>query len=178
MEDALAELEAKVKAGADMEELLKGADWKDFEGLVSEIFAANGFKTFRNFRFSSKKRRYEVDVVALEKPRIVIVDCKHWSIRAGKAPALRAAASANLKRATEFGSRIQEFPRMADWTDVSIVPTIVTLYQEGVTEESGVFIVPVFKLPSFIEGLRSGLLDAIRVRNIRLDQAGFTAAAP
>ncbi len=47
------ELEAKIRKGTDIEDIAKEFSWQDFEGIVSEAFSANAFRTFRNFRFSS-----------------------------------------------------------------------------------------------------------------------------
>lgn len=167
----MAELEARMRSGGALEEITKDLDWKDFEGLVSEVFSENGFRTYRNFRFSSKKRRYEVDVVALERPRIVIVDCKHWGIRLGKVAALKVAASAHLARAIEFGNKLQEFVCADDgeWRAAKVIPILVTLYQERIVENEGVLVVPVFKLNSFVEELRSGYFDSTIIDIYRID---------
>ncbi len=68
------ELEAKIRKGKDIEDIAKEFSWQDFEGIVSEAFSANAFRTFRNFRFSSNKKRYEVDVIAIYKPRMILAD--------------------------------------------------------------------------------------------------------
>jgi hypothetical protein len=163
---SLEDLKAKMKAGVGIEELTKKLDWKDFEGLVAEVFSANGFRTFRNFRFSSKKRRYEVDVIALERPRAVVVDCKHWGIRVGKSSALRVAALAHLNRTVEFSWKLQEFPAMnvQDWGEVSAIPVMVTLYQERISENAGVLVVPLFKLNAFIDELRNGFFESLKAK--------------
>jgi hypothetical protein len=168
---SLAELEERVRSRVAFEDATKDLEWRDFEGLVSDVFSENGFKTFRNFRFSSKKRRYEVDVVALERPRIVVADCKHWRIRLGKASALKVAASAHLARAVEFGNKLQEFAEMGvgGWRSITIIPTLVTLYQERITENEGVLVVPIFKLNTFVEELRSGYFDSIKTKVITMD---------
>ena len=167
----MVEFEARMRRGGALEEITKDLDWKDFEGLVSEVLLENGFRTFRNFRFSSKKRRYEVDVVALERPRIVIVDCKHWRIRLGKVSALKVAASAHIARAIELGNKLQEFARLdvGHWGAAKVIPILVTLYQERIMENEGVLVVPVFKLNSFVEELRSGYFDSTIINVYRID---------
>jgi hypothetical protein len=163
---SLEDLKAKMKGGAGIEDLTKELNWKDFEGLVAEVFSANGFRTFRNFRFSSRKRRYEVDVIALERPRAVVVDCKHWGIRAGKNSALRAAALAHLNRTVELSGKLQEFPAMnvQDWGEVTAIPMLVTLYQERISENAGVLVVPLFKLNTFVDELRNGFFESLKVK--------------
>jgi hypothetical protein len=168
---SLTELEARMRGGVALEEITKDLDWRDFEGFVSEVLSENGFRTFRNFRFSSKKRRYEVDVVALERPRIVIVDCKHWGIRLGKVSALKVAASAHQERTMEFGNKLQELAHIdaTKWGTAKIIPILVTLYQERIVEKEGVLVVPIFKLNSFLEELRSGYFDSTTININRID---------
>lgn len=164
---SLADLERKMGNGCPVELLAKELDWRDFEGLVAEIFSANGFRTFRNFRFSSNGRRYEVDVVALERPKAIVVDCKHWGMRPGKSSSLKNAATDQLRRAVELSKRIHEFPKMSvyEWGSVDTTPILVTLYQEGITENGGVLVVPLFRLNSFLDELRSGLFDSFKIRS-------------
>src|SRR5512136_2453837 len=104
------ELRSLLRRGVSFEEATKNLGWQDFEGVVSDAFEASGFRTLRNVRFSHRKKRNEVDVVALERPRLVAVDCKHWGLRAGKGSALRAASLAQLNRAVNLGKKAQEIP--------------------------------------------------------------------
>jgi hypothetical protein len=163
---SLEELKCKMQGGSSVEEIAKVMDWMDFEGLVSEIFSANGFRTFRNIRFTSKKRRFEVDVVALERPRVVAADCKHWGLRLGKSSQLRSAAMDQLRRAVELSCKMQELPGMdvGEWAEVRTTPILVTLYQERIQESSGVLVVPFFQLNSFVDQLRNGMFDSMRVK--------------
>jgi len=166
----LEELEAKMRKGMDLEDVAKHFSWQDFEAMVSEVFSANGFRTFLNFRFSSNKRRYEIDVVAISKPRIMLVDCKHWGIRLGKSSALKAAATAQVKRSGEFCCKLQEFKALGveEWHSAKVIPILITLYQERVTENDGVMVVPVFKLNSFIEESRNGFFDSVMVKVLHI----------
>lgn len=163
---SLDELSSMLRRGIPVEEATKDLEWKDFEGVVSDAFEANGFRTMRNLRFSHEKRRYEVDVVAMERPRLVAVDCKHWGLRAGKGSALKAASLAQLNRAVNLGKKAQEIPGIGigGWGEATIVPCVVTLYEERVVESGGVLIVPLAKLNSFIEELRSGYFDFLRAK--------------
>jgi hypothetical protein len=163
---SIEELSSMLHKGVPLEEATKDLEWKDFEGVVSDAFEANGFRTIRNLRFSHEKKRYEVDVVALERPRLIAVDCKHWGLRAGKGSALRAASLAQLKRAVNLGKKAQEVPGMdmGGWGEATVVPCIVTLYEERVVENGGVLVVPISKLNSFIEELRSGYFDFLKAK--------------
>lgn len=163
---SIEELGRLLQRGVPLEEALKGLGWKDFEGVVSDAFEASGFRTLRNLRFSLHKKRHEIDVVALERPRVVAADCKHWGIRAGKCAALKSASVAQLRRALDLGAKGLEIPGLdiSGWGEAKIVPCIVTLHQEGIIENGGVLVVPLSKLNSFIEELRSGYFDHVHAR--------------
>jgi len=163
---SLEELRSLLQRGVPLEEATKNLGWKDFEGVVSDAFEASGFRTLRNLRFSHNKKRYEIDVVAMERPRLVAVDCKHWGLRAGKSSALKTASLAQLRRAVDLGRKAQEIPGMniGGWGEASIVPCIVTLYEERVIENGGVLVVPLCKLNAFIEELRSGYFDSLKAK--------------
>ncbi len=167
---SLDDIESMLRDGNDLESIVKEMTWQDFEGIASEIFSANGFRTFRNFRFSSKKKRYEIDVVALAPPRIILADCKHWGIRQGKSSGLRAAAGAQRRRAEEFASKMQEFGNrgIEGGGRAKIIPAVITLYQEAVIESGGAFVVPIFKLNAYIEEIRNGMCDDAETRAPRI----------
>lgn len=161
----LKEILEKIERGIPAGEIVERLCWRDFEGFAAEIFSENGFVVLRNIRFSAERRRYEIDVVAFQRPRVVLVDCKHWGMRAGKSSGIRDAAARQLLRAQRFeGKLVQIFQDAAEWGRASIIPVIVTLHQEAVTEHSGVFVVPVFKLNQFIEEVRCGVFDAREVK--------------
>lgn len=163
---SIEELRSMLQRGVSFEEATKKLGWKDFEGLVSDAFEASGFRTLRNLRFSHNKKRYEIDVVALERPRLIAVDCKHWGLRTGKGSALKAASLAQLRRAMDLGRKAQEIPGMniGVWGEATIVPCIVTLYEERIVENGGVLIVPLSRLNAFIEELRSGYFDSLKAQ--------------
>jgi len=155
----------KLERSAPAGSLVEGLCWRDFEGFAAEIFSENGFAVRRNVRFSSEKKRYEIDVAAFQRPRVMLVDCKHWGVRAGKSSSIRDAAARQRQRADHFdGQLTQVFPDASGWGRASIIPVIVTLHQEAVTEHAGVFVVPVFKLNQFIEEARCGIFDAKEVK--------------
>ncbi|MGQ9759769.1 MAG: NERD domain-containing protein [Candidatus Methanomethylicaceae archaeon] len=169
---SLEEIEARLRRGEPFEEILKGSGWRDFEELTSVIVSKSGFLTIRNFRFSSRKRRYEVDIVAMENPRIILIDCKNWRLRIGKASALRESALKHFNRSLEFLYKLQEFRslRLKEWNSVILIPVLVTLYEEKIREYEKVLVVPLFKIVSFLEEARSGLFDQICGKILRLDK--------
>ncbi len=151
----------KMEKGVPAGEFAKELCWRDFEEFTAEIFSENSFAVLKNVRFGAERRRYEIDVVAFQRPRVMLVDCKHWSMRTGKSSGIKDAAARQLLRAHHFeGKLIKIIPEAAEWGRALIIPAIVTLHQEAVTEHNGVFVIPVFKLNQFIEEARSGIFDA------------------
>lgn len=163
---SLTELWSLLRRGVPLEEALKNLGWRDFEGVVSDAFEASGFRTLRNLRFSHNKKRYEIDVVAMERPRLVLADCKHWGLRSGKSSALKTACLAQLRRAVDLGKKAHEVPGIdiGLWGEATIVPCIVTLHEERIIENGGVLVVPLSRLNSFIEELRSGYFDSLKAK--------------
>ncbi|MDI9643944.1 MAG: restriction endonuclease [Candidatus Verstraetearchaeota archaeon] len=170
--DRVREVLDQIRRGGSIEELASGLHWKDFEAFTAHIFCENGFLVKRNFRFSSNKRRYEIDVVAIEKPRVLLVDCKHWGIRPGKSNGIQRAADQQRLRREKFVAKLPLLltSETAEWRTATTIPLLVTLFHEGISERCGTYIVPVFKLNAFIEEARCGLFDCGRASEIvRLD---------
>ncbi|MCX8169736.1 MAG: restriction endonuclease [Candidatus Methanomethyliaceae archaeon] len=166
----LKELEERMKSGEQLEEILKKEGWRDFEDLTSSILSESGFLTIKNLRFSYNKRRYEIDIIALENPRIIVADCKHWKAKYSKFSALKNATLLHYNRCLYFSYKLAELSLIdfESWKEIIIIPTLVTLYEEIIKEKNNVFIVPLFKITSFLEGLRSGLFDVLKNKSFKL----------
>ncbi len=166
------------RKNGSIENVLSKLDWRNFESTVAQIFSVNGFSVVKNLRFKTD-RRYEVDLVAYNQ-RVVsnhidvfCVDCKRWGTGRYKKSALFRAADEQRKRTKEFEKFISSFKRRGDNNNrsdnrnssasdldglfpshkLAFHPTIVTLYDELVSKEecpSGVLIIPVWKLNSFL----------------------------
>lgn len=142
----LDEIQYQVLHGKSIEEVIRRTDWRGFEDICSKILEENGWKTKKNFRFKTE-RRYEIDVLAEKSGNVLLIDCKQWGERAGKVPQLRISARKQTERMVEwkkinFFNRIDSHPR--------IIPMIITWLEEGIREDEGVWIVPVFKLNTFL----------------------------
>jgi len=138
----LEEIEDLIRKGKSVEEVLSLIDWKEFEEKVEEIFKLHNFKTIRNFRFKTSKR-FEIDIVAEKRELLFVVDCKQWRRGRYKASALKKAAKKNLERAKEMQNTLVGMNK-------KIIPLIITLFDEAVYEYKGVYIVPLFKLNTFL----------------------------
>lgn len=150
----LERIRKKVLAGKNIEEIVEKFDWKDFEEVSKKIFEENNFKVRKNFRFKTS-RRYEIDVLALGSRYIFCVDCKQWRGGRNKKSGLKLAVKKQENRVKEFekfiGKNIiaRKMLRI-DSKKQKLHPLIVTLFQEDLLKENETFVIPLWKLNSFL----------------------------
>ena len=65
-----------LQRGAAVDDVASNLNWKDFEGLTSEILDEAGFATIRNFIMKNPRR--EIDVIGIKMGVAMLIDCKHW----------------------------------------------------------------------------------------------------
>jgi len=147
--------------------VLGSLTWREFEEFTSAIFDAHGFLTRHPFRFSTNRRRFEIDVAASRRPHIFCVDCKHFGVRPGKASSLRAAAEAQIDRVEELARHLpshQAALECLSWKDVMFIPLLVTLLHEEVTFHFRVPVVPASLLNSFLLTFHEHLDELMVIR--------------
>jgi Holliday junction resolvase-like predicted endonuclease len=136
-----------------IEEILKKFDWKDFEEVVAEIFKRNDFLVKKNFRFKTKKR-YEVDIIAIRRNLVFCVDCKRWSGGKYKKSGIRKSVEEQEERTKAIRNILAKNPILRKTLKIEgkpeVRPLLVTLMEEDLIKEKNTFIVPVFKLNSFL----------------------------
>jgi len=141
-----------------IEYILEKFDWREFEETVGEILNSNGFKIYRNFRFKTK-RRHEIDLVAIGSRRVLCIDCKQWGEGRYKKSGLRHAVEKQRERVKQLLKFLKKNPIAQAKLNLKLEfhPLIVTLLQEELIKENGVFIIPVWKLNSFLVELEKYL---------------------
>ena len=145
-------MEERIKLREPIEEMLKMVNWKDFEDFVSNIFESNDFKVKKNFRFRTR-RRYELDLIAVRGNICFCVDCKEWGRGRYKKTALKKAVQRQEERTNEFLRFLERNPLAASSFNLrkaKVYPLIVTLFEEEMVKEGKTFIIPVWKLNSFL----------------------------
>lgn len=149
----LEQVEYFLKEGKTIEEFVEKIDWKNFELFVKEIFSSNGFKSFPNFRFKTS-RRFEIDITAIKNNLIFLADCKEWDKGRYKTSGLNKAAEYQILRANEFEKFLKRNPiaknKFKVDSDAKVIPIVVTWYDEMISERENCFIIPVWKLNSFL----------------------------
>lgn len=147
-----------VTNGAGFATIVELLTWKDFEGLVAGILSENSFRCVESFRRrgNSEMHGMEIDVVGVREKTIIAVDAKMWSVRSGKASALKTAAEKQKTRTLELSLELDRLSKKLENVakgSYTIFPVIVTWLVEEVELHEGVPVVPVFKLNSFIHEL-------------------------
>ena len=149
----LEKIKSEIFSGKPLEEVLEGIDWREFENFVSEIFSKNDYSVKRNFRFKTS-RRYEIDLIASRRNLTFCVDCKNWRGGRNKKSGIILAIEKQYLRVQELLKFIRKnliAKKILTFEErPKVLPLIVTLLQEDVLEENGVFVVPVWKLNSFL----------------------------
>lgn len=148
--------------GADFQRICNSLSWKEFEGVTAQAFEANAYRVVRNFHFRSQSRRWEVDVLGLKQPIVLCADCKHWK-RGWRNAASVNAVQAQVERTAALNEALPGYSRILgieSWTQVRLVPMVLTLIQGPSKFHKGVPVVPVPQIQDFINEvpLRSGYL--------------------
>ena len=157
---SLAEIKQQILEGKEIEETIVDINWKEFEGITSEILERHEFKTWNNFRFKTK-RRYEIDIVASRNNKTILIDCKHWSTGRYKSSALKKAINDQEERLEEFCKFISKNliakTKFKIKQDQKFSSIIVTLHEETLIRDSKSLVVPIWKLNNFLLNLDRNL---------------------
>ena len=140
---------------ADYEDLALYLTWREFEAFCKHIVEHHQFRCFLNFRFTepTRKKRYEIDILALRPPYILGFDAKHWQIRAGSSSALKKAVDDQYERLFALSqvlpNRLLELG-INEWEKVTLYPLIISLYDQKIAVQIRGAVLPVFKLNQFL----------------------------
>jgi hypothetical protein len=127
-----------IALGADVDEICRRINWKDFELLVSTILIENHFSAEKNFRL--KKPRIEIDVLSFKGIIGLAIDCKHWRHPIGQS-SIEKIVYNQMKR-TEILVRKSRPPNRGIQR---VYPIITTLFEEELKIINGITIIPISK---------------------------------
>lgn len=144
-----------IKAGIDIEKSISYLDWKEFEAFTRDILLSHEFQAYSRVRFkSSKKKRYEIDLLAIRNPIILCIDCKHWSSRTGKKYALKKAVEKQVERTLAFSKDVDLLKFHIEKNDeLFLMPLLISWLVEDIKTYQNVPIVPIFQLSFFLTQL-------------------------
>lgn len=153
--DSLKRLKLAVHAlelGADFERVGSFLDWKEFENIAAVAFERNGYKVKKNLRFKHAGRKWEIDIVGCKKPMVVCADCKHW--HHGLYPsAMRRIVHKQVERTlalTESLPKLAEKIECESWSEIKLVPAVISLTTARFKFYKKVSVVPIFQLQDFL----------------------------
>lgn len=126
------------KRQVSLDEVAPQIDWRDFEGLTTEILAAKNFAVMQNVRFKSPV--IEIDIVAIRMGIAMLIDCKHWKYTAPSA--ISKIVEKQIKRTRRY---------VAETQGAIAAPVIVTLHDHDTEYVNNVPIVPIAKFSSFVD---------------------------
>tara|TARA_B100000029_G_scaffold153089_1_gene148221 strand:- start:496 stop:1125 length:630 start_codon:yes stop_codon:yes gene_type:complete len=126
-----------INLGADVEDVSEYLNWKDFESLTGLILEEKDFEVTKNLILT--KPRMEIDVIGKKMDIALLIDCKHWK-NMGKS------ALDEIVR-----KQVERVKRFVSIENMSALPVIVTLHQETIQFVGNVPIIPIMKLPSFLD---------------------------
>ena len=144
-----------VDLGADVERVCKHLKWEEFEEISTLALEMNGFKVKRHFRFSWNGKRFEIDLLALKRPFVVCVDCKHWRQGWGGS-ASRKAAEKQIQRTkilAEASTSMAKKIGIDGWSQACFIPVIISLFPSISRFYKTSPIVPIIQLGSFIQAM-------------------------
>ncbi len=157
--------------GADIERLSRVLHWKEFEGMAAMALEQNGYHVYRNVRFRSEGRRWEIDVAGWKETVVICIDCKHWH-RAINPSTLLEIVKDQEKRTKAFSSSMSKARlrlKYADSETAIFVPAVLSLVEGGLRFCNNVPVVPVLRLQDFLNQLP---LHAHEVKHFQSPNSG------
>jgi Holliday junction resolvase-like predicted endonuclease len=140
-----------IRNGAPAEILARYLSWKNFEALSAKVLREYGFDVLTNLRLQFLRKRCEIDVLAARDTNVLLLDCKRWNaILSGKRLSL--VSESQMRRARMFSEYLSSTLGEGEIV-IEIIPAILTLYGSSKWVESGVAVVPIEFLGSFVEKL-------------------------
>jgi hypothetical protein len=157
-----------IRIGIDPESICKELDWQEFEKMASLFLRENGYLTIQNLHFTASGRKWEIDVLGLNNPMILAIDCKHWK-RSWQKIATQNMVKAQIKRARLLAillPELREKLKIHNWKLAEILPIILTLHDAPFKTFLSVPVVSIFRFQNFLLELHANIqsLNSIRIK--------------
>ncbi len=157
-----------IRLGADFERACRALRWDEFETITAAAFLANNFAVTKGFRFKDAGRRWEIDVIGCREPIVACVDCKHWRHGWGRSASTKA-VEAQIERIKALARVLASHQELGltNWRKATLVPMILSLVPAPFKFHKNTPIVPILKLPNFLNELPAHL-NALKTFPVRL----------
>jgi len=146
-----------MKSGSDFESVCRQLKWKEFEEVSMRAFEAHNYIVKKNFRFSHREKRWEIDLVACKKPMIVSADCKHWK-RNWSRGAIVNLVEVQTERTKSFADALPKVWTKLElryWQYVKVIPIILSLQSSPFRFHHDTPIVSILQLQSFLTNMHA-----------------------
>ncbi len=161
-------VEAIKSLDLDIRDLALIITFDGFEALIAEILKLNNYKTINNFRFSDKsnlknpnsQKRYEIDVIAVQKNYMLFIDAKQWK-RKDSFGAMNKAGNLQFTRVKALVNNPEVIYKLCkklkmktNMEEMILIPFMVSLEQNFFKmNENKIPLVSICQLNSFLQEL-------------------------
>lgn len=156
---------AALQNGLQLNEILEILTWRNFELIVAGIYELNSFHTIRNFHFTTRNGKNEIDIIAVKNQYAHIVECKYW-LRTRIISNITHIVEHHLTRTIYFKDIAQKaFAQLTlNKPEIILIPVIIIPSKNVPEIISGVPIVTLYKLQDFINRFEEYLDEIKHIR--------------
>jgi hypothetical protein len=169
-------------------------DYDGFEALTKLLVNENGYYSLKNYRFTdksnfkskTKQSKYEIDVIGINRNKIVLIDCKQWK-RKDSYSAMNKAANLQLRRALALKNNPEILIEMIQSIvgirkvqklklPMLLIPLMVTLESNWMKmNENSVPIVSIHRFNAFLQELNENLyyFKIVKVKKLQIQKQLF-----
>jgi hypothetical protein len=141
--------------GADIQYVSDLLCWQEFEEITAIALRNNNFTVYKNTRFKTPNRKWEIDVIGCKQPIVICIDCKHW-IHAISPSTLSKIAIAQADRTKALTETLPNPKLQIDcttWKNAQFTPAILSLTTNSFKFYNDIPIVPILQIQNFLNQL-------------------------
>jgi Holliday junction resolvase-like predicted endonuclease len=141
-----------ISMGTDIEKICSVLHWKEFENFTANILQKNNYLIKHNFRFKASQRRWEIDIIAYNRPIILCIDCKRWRKNWSNSNITRIAQSQDIRTKAFANSlpSLQKKITLKNWKKAIIFPAILSLFPGQMKIKKMIPIIPILSFQNFL----------------------------
>ena len=134
-----------------LEEAAEELTWQEFEKFSQDCFRDAGFDTRKGLIVRDSSRRWQIDLVARKNSIILAVDCKHWG--PPNHPSKLRKPAEHQRSAIRILVHKMQVDGVPNCAELTALPMLLTLYEPPVRTLDEVALVPIAKLPDFLNNI-------------------------
>jgi len=144
-----------INIGADIQQISNLLCWQEFEEITAIALHNNNFTVYKNIRFKTPTRKWEIDVIGCKPPLVVCIDCKHWehAISPSTLNKIATTQADRTKALTETLPNPKLQLECTKWKNAHFIPTILSLTPNNFKFYDNIPIVPILQIQDFLNQL-------------------------